>query len=121
MWDRWHGLSFGSTGIFAFLNEDIDDITILVDGAPQIAALALNRHGDFIEKPAITARPAGLANHSCIVRPEGCTPLPDSFVGDSDSAFSKQIFYFAKTECEPVVEPHGVRDDVWWETISTVA
>lgn len=113
--------SLGRAGIFSFLNEDIDEVTVLVDCSPKVPTLALSRHGDFIEKPTIPARPAGLLDSSCIVRSEGCTPLVDGFIGDCNSTFGKQIFDVAKAECEAMIEPNGAGDDVGREAISAVA
>ena len=113
--------SLGGARIFTFLNQDIDDITILVHRSPQIPASTLNRHGHFIEEPTITTWPMRFSDSSSVVRPEGCTPLADSFVGDSDATFCEQVFYVSKAKCESMIEPHGVGDDVWWEAISTVA
>ena len=112
--------SLSSAGIFAFLDKDIDDIPVLVDGTPKISTLTLNRH-TFIKKPIIAARPQALLDSPGIVRPEGCPPFADGFVGDGDSTFSKQIFDVAKTERKSVIQPHGIGDDVRWKTISAIS
>ena len=98
---------FGSASVFALLNEDIDDISVLVDSAPKIPSLTLNRYGDFIEEPTITAWSIGLLDPPCVMRSKGYTPLPNSFVGYRDSTFSKQILDVAKTECESMMPGKG--------------
>jgi len=47
--------------VLSTLHKDIQHVTVLVDGTPKILALALNRYGDLIEKPTVTARPAPLS------------------------------------------------------------
>ena len=56
-----------------------------------------------------------------VVRPEGCTPLADNFVGDSDATFCEQVFHVSKAKGESMIEPHGVRDDIRWKMISTIS
>ena len=46
--------AFGRSSVATFLEQNVNDITILVDGAPQIISLAANGHEDFIKVPAVT-------------------------------------------------------------------
>jgi hypothetical protein len=48
--------ALGSALVLPGLHEDIQDVVVLVDGAPKILALALNRHGNLIEEPTVTER-----------------------------------------------------------------
>ena len=113
--------SLGGSSIFALLNEDVDDVTVLVHGTPKVSARTLNPDGDFIEKPAITTRPAGLPNSAGKVRTKGGSPLADGFVGDGYATLGKQIFDIPKTECETVIEPNGVGDNAGRKSVSAVA
>ena len=89
--------SLGGGRIFTFLNQNIDDITILVHRSPQIPASTLNRHGHIIEEPTITTWPMRFSDSSSVVWAEGCTPLADSFLGDSDATFCEQVFCVSQT------------------------
>ncbi len=56
-----------------------------------------------------------------IVRTELHAPLPNGFTGNDDSSLSQQIFDVCKAQREPMVEPHGLADDLGWEAITTIA
>jgi hypothetical protein len=50
----------GGLSIAAWLYQDIEHLAVLIDGAPQILQLAIDRQVDFIKMPAIPrARRAG--------------------------------------------------------------
>jgi hypothetical protein len=66
----------GNTLVLAALDEDIQDLTILVDGTPKILAFALNRHRNLIEEPTLAKRPSLLAEASRVVKPKPGTPQP---------------------------------------------
>ena len=48
-------------------------------------------------------------------------PLTDGFVGNGYAAFSQEVFYVPQAQAESVLEPHGMADDLWWESVSSVA
>jgi len=49
--------ALGSALVLAALHEDIQHVAVLVDGAPKILTLALNRHRNLIEEPSAPRRP----------------------------------------------------------------
>ena len=66
--DQSHGLTllalqqlvettFGSPAVATRLDEDIDDVAILIDGAPEIVPLSLDGDEDFVQVPGV-AQPA---------------------------------------------------------------
>ena len=62
--------SLGRNGVFAFLNQDVDDGTTLVDSTPQITVVVVKGPGDFIMKATIFSRPVGCprCRYSGVVR-----------------------------------------------------
>jgi hypothetical protein len=68
--------ALGGALVLAALDEDIQDLTILVDGTPKILAFALNRHRNLIEEPTLAKRPSLLAEASRVVKPKPGTPQP---------------------------------------------
>ena len=56
-----------------------------------------------------------------IGRPKLLTPLANCFVGEVDAAFAEQFFSRAKTEAEPMLEPHGGTDSLGRKTMALVA
>jgi len=84
--------AFGSAFILAALYQDIQHVTVLIDGTPKILALALNRYGHLIKKPAVAARTASLSQTLRIIKAEPCAPLPNRFVRHDDIALGQQVF-----------------------------
>src|SRR3954469_56639 len=73
----------------ARLDQDVEDLALLVDGAPQIHAPAGNAHDHLIQMPAITWPGAPLPQTSREERPEFEDSAPDRFVGQVEPAFGK--------------------------------
>jgi hypothetical protein len=46
--------AFGCSPVAALLEQNVNDIVVLVDGAPQIISLATHRHEDFVQGPMVT-------------------------------------------------------------------
>ena len=62
--------------------------------------LTLNRYGDFIEEPTITARSIGLLDPPCVMRSKGYTPVPVSMMSQwwvTRSSSAVVIFLSLKT------------------------
>ena len=113
--------AFRCSPIPSWLHEDVDHVAILVDGAPKILTLALDPHEELVEVPRVaqpafsTPQPAG------VLATELPAPLTDGFVGDRNPALRQQILHVAKAQAEPVVQPDGVADDLWWKPVAPVA
>ena len=56
-----------------------------------------------------------------IILPELQTPLPDGFVGDVNATFEQKFLYVAVAQCEAIVEPDPVADDLAWKAVIFVA
>ena len=82
--------------VLALLDEDLDEITILVDGTPEISALTLDRDDDFVEKPSITPQSHPLLDLMGIIGSKSSAPLTDSFVGDGYTSFGQEVFDVAE-------------------------
>ena len=92
------------------------------DGAPQVLlATVVDRDEQLVKVPGVTEPPASMPESACVGVPEGAAPLPNGLVGDGDAALGEQVFHISKAQAEPKVEPDGVSDDVWRESISMVA
>jgi hypothetical protein len=77
------------SAIATSLDQDIDHIAILIDGAPQILLPAADLHEDLIEMPRIAeARLASLGSGG-IARTELQAPAADGLVGHLDPALSQ--------------------------------
>jgi hypothetical protein len=74
------------------LDENVDEITILVDGTPQILPAAADGDEDLVEMPDIAEPPLAPLELRGVAWAELPTPLANRFVGDHNSALGQQIF-----------------------------
>jgi len=70
----------GGTLIAARLQQNIDDITVLIHGTPQILLLAIDSDEQFVQIPGITESSLFLLETSEIVGAEFPAPRLDGFV-----------------------------------------
>jgi hypothetical protein len=68
---------------FAGFVRDVDNIAVLIDGAPKILALALNIEEHLIHKPRIATSLLFLAEILSVVQTKFLTPLVDGFIGNN--------------------------------------
>ena len=112
---------FGRTGVAISLNQDLDDITVLVHGPPQVVPFAPDPHEDFVYLPHVTQPTLATLQLSGVLRSELPTPLPDGLMGDGDSPLRQQILHVAETQGKPVVQPNAVADDLTREPVAAMA
>ncbi len=103
------------------LNEDVDYISVLVDGTPEIMPSTLDVYEEFVEVPRIAQTTLSTPQLPSIVRTEFPTPLPNRLVGNYDSALCQKIFDVSEAQAEAVIKPDGVADDLRREPVSMVA
>ena len=73
----------GCSTVAPSLPQDIENVAVLVDGAPQILTSALDLQEDLVQQPVV-ARGRPLAPHVAgVVRPESATPPSNCFVAYS--------------------------------------
>jgi hypothetical protein len=110
----------GCTLIAARLPQNINDITILIDGTPKILLLAIDSDEEFVQIPSITEASLFLFKTSGIVVSEFPAPLADGLVRNDYSTFGQKIFYITEAQTKAMVDPYGVADDFRRETVSSV-
>jgi hypothetical protein len=57
----------------------------------------------------------------CINRTKLDAPKTDSFSGYSDAAFGKEVFDIALAEIESVIEPNGIGNHIWRESVTRIS
>jgi len=95
--------AFSGSTISTLGNQNIDHVSILIDGPPKIEALTLDGDEEFIDVPDVAEPPLLPPQISRVERSEFLTPVSDRFVGDKDSSLCKQVFYVSKAQGEPMV------------------
>jgi hypothetical protein len=103
------------------LNENIDHVTILVDGPPQILSLTLDRHEQFVQVPGVAQTSLPSPERPGVFDTKLPTPLSDGFVADGDAPLCQRIFHISEAQAKSVVEPNSVADDIRWKSIAAIS
>ena len=105
----------------ARLYENVDHVSVFINGPPQILQPPLDLHENLVQIPRV-AHPASAAPQpTSVVEPERLTSLPNRLVRHRDTPFGEEIFDISETQAKAVVEPDGVTDDFRRESVSAVA
>ena len=104
----------------AFLKKYIDDVSILVYGAPKVVTLAVDGDKYFIDVPIVTQPALTPFQCSPIARSKLEAPAPDRLVGDFNAALGKEILDITVAKTESIIEPDGIADDIRRETMTGV-
>ena len=104
--------AFSGSMISPLGDQNIDHVSILIDGPPKIEALTLDGDEEFINVPDVAESSLFPTQSSGVGRSEFLTPVSDCFVGDQDSSLRKQVFYISKAQGEAMVQPDSVTDDL---------
>ena len=103
--------AFSGSPISTLGNQNIDHVSILIDGPPKIETLSLDGDKEFIDVPDVAEPSLFPTQSSRVGRTEFLTPVSDRFVGDKDFSLREQVFYVSKAQGGPMVEPDSVTDD----------
>ena len=95
----------------AGLDEEVDQVTILIHGAPQILVLTVDRDEDFVQEPRIAKATLLALQPPGLVGAELPAPLPNGFVRHENAPFGQQILDVPEAQAVSVVQPHRVADD----------
>ena len=109
------------TRVPAGLDEEVDQVPVLVHGAPEILALTVNRDEDFVQKLRIAESTLSALQPLGVIGAELRAPLPNGFVRHDDASFGQQILDIPEAQTASVVQPHGVADDVRRKAMTKVA
>ena len=113
--------SDGCSPIPVRLHEDVQDVTVLIHGAPQVLLATLDSDEHLVEMPGVSHPTAPAPQLPDVDRTEPLAPRPNRLVGDRHASLREEIFGIAEAEVEPMVEPDRVADDVGRESISVIA
>ena len=98
------------TRVPAGLDEEVDQVTVLVDRTPQILALTVNRDEDFVQEPGVSESTLASLQPPGVIGAELPAPLPNGFVRHDDAAFGQQILDIPEAQAVSVVQPFGKTD-----------
>jgi len=107
-------------GVAAGLNEDVEDDTILINGAPEVVLHALNSDEDFIHMPLVAGLWSAASQAAGETRGEFLAPASHRLVGDDDAPLGKDQLDVPQAEAEHVVQPNSMADDLGREPVAVV-
>ena len=82
--------AFSGSTISAFGDQNIDHVSILIDGPPQIEALTLDGDEEFIDVPDVAESSPFPTQSSGVGRSEFLTPVSNRLIGDKDSSLRSE-------------------------------
>src|ERR1700677_4638592 len=100
------------------LNDFVEDISVLIDGAPQPPLLTVDCDDDLVQMPNIAATRRFAPQAARIVWAELDRPTSYGFVGDDDTAFQQHFLDQAQTQRKSEIQPHCMGDDLRRETVT---
>ncbi len=112
--------SKGGPLVPALLDQDVKDLALTVNSAPQIHLLASNIHKDSVQVPDVERGIAAPADPASIGSSEFQHPQTDRLVNYINAAVRKKVLNIAITHRETEVEPYGFPDYVGMETMASV-
>ena len=104
--------AFGSALVPVLLHKDVQHITILIDGAPEVMPLTADCDEDLVHEPGIAQTPLAASKTSGEDAAELETPLADGLVAHNGAPFRQQVLDVSETEAKSVVEPDSVGNDL---------
>ncbi len=107
----------GGFGISLALDEDVQNLAFMVDGAPQPIALASDDDHHFVEVPVITGLRVGAAQIGGNDGSKLQEPSADGLVGDVQAPLGEHLLDIAEADSEPGVEPDRVADNFGREAV----
>jgi hypothetical protein len=103
------------------LDQDIQNLSFAIDGAPQINQTPLNLQIDFVQMPrCVRLRPA-LAKTRGNQGSKMIDPSSHSLMGDCDAAFHQQILDVTEAQSESDIQPDRLLNDLGRKAVTGVA
>jgi hypothetical protein len=112
--------AFGRVAIAPGLKEDVDHVTVVVDGPPEMLPATVDVHEQFVQVPCVAQASLPAPQDTGVLRTESSASQPNSPVGYGDAPLSEEILGISETQTEPVIKPDGVTDDLRRESVSMV-
>ena len=82
------------------LDQDVDRVSILIHGTPQILLLAVDSNEDLIQVPVVAKPSLTSLQFPSIVRTEFLTPPSNRLIGHDDSPLGEKILDLSKAQAE---------------------
>ena len=102
------------------LNEHVEDLAFMVDGAPQIHPFPGDPNDHLVEVPSRARAGAALSQLARDQRAEFQHPAPHRFIGDVEPTLGEQFLYVSVAQGEAEIKPDCVLNDLGRKAMSAV-
>src|SRR5580704_11178411 len=116
----WTAACDGCALVPSALNQDLEDLALMIDRAPQIHMRAGDPDDHFVEMPAITWSRTAPPQSPSDRWSEFEHPAASALVGDVEPTLGKQFLNIAIAQGETKVQPDGVLDDDRWKAMPAI-
>ena len=103
------------------LHQNIKDLTVRIDGAPEVILLAFDSDYNFVKMPFVSRLGATATNLIGVGLSKLFAPFADRFVGDLDAPIEHRFLDVSIAQRKGVVEPDTVTDDLDRKSVVLVA
>jgi hypothetical protein len=83
-------------------------------------AACIDLHEYFIDVEGIAIASVFSLQSSSVQGTDFNAPEANGFATDCDASFSEKVFNIAVAEVESIIEPDGIGNHIWWESVSLV-
>jgi hypothetical protein len=102
------------------LDENIQHVSVLVDGTPKIVTLALTRDKALVEVLRVTQPSSAMPQLSRKLLTKLQTPLADRLGADGYPTLGPPLFTVPEAEAKAGVKPDGRRNDLRRKAVATL-
>ena len=99
----------------------VEHVSFLIDGAPEVAFLAIDGDDDLIEISYVVAGRRFSFQAEGVIDAKFNGPASDRFVGDDNAALKQHFFDQSQTQGKSKIQPDGVCDDLGRKSVPLVA
>src|SRR5207253_9457495 len=102
------------------LNQHVENLTLVINSAPQVHPLASNRDDHLVKMPAVARAWAAPPQLSCDPEPELQNPAPHRPIGNLQAALGEEFLNVAVAQRETEIEPNRVLDNHGREAVPAI-
>ena len=102
------------------LHDFVEDVSVLIDGAPEITSLAIDGDYDLIEMPYVMAARRLSFQAEGVIDAKFNGPASDCFVGYDNASLEQHFLNETQAQGKANIEPDGMCDDLGRKSVTLV-
>jgi hypothetical protein len=112
--------AFSGALVSAACHQDIEDISILINGSPKIMTFAADGDEHLVHVPDVTEPTLSPPQSASIRWSKLSAPGSNDSVGYGDATLGEKVLDIAKTQREPMVQPNRMADDLGRKAVTSI-